>query len=151
MEIGIVGLGRMGGNIARRLMQAGHRAVVWDKDASAVAALVAEGAVGVTDLAGLVAALTPPRAVWVMLPHGAPTEDALEQLGGLLSPGDTAIDGGNTHWKDDIRRAKALGSRLDAPFMTLSFLALLVIPDLKLSDRGLFDGLRFRFTPAVTC
>ena len=80
MEIGIVGLGRMGGNIARRLMQAGHRAVVWDKDAAAVAALAAEGAVGVTDLAGLVAALTPPRAVWVMLPHGAPTEDALEQL-----------------------------------------------------------------------
>jgi 6-phosphogluconate dehydrogenase len=111
MEIGIVGLGRMGGNIARRLMQAGHRAVVWDKDAAAVAALTAEGAVGVADLAGLVSALTPPRAVWVMLPHGAPTEDALEQLGGLLAPGDTAIDGGNTHWKDDIRRAKALGAR----------------------------------------
>ncbi|MFM7418492.1 MAG: NAD(P)-binding domain-containing protein, partial [Alphaproteobacteria bacterium] len=79
MEIGIVGLGRMGGNIARRLMQAGHRAVVWDKDAAAVAALAAEGAVGVADLAGLVAALSAPRAVWVMLPHGAPTEDALEQ------------------------------------------------------------------------
>ncbi|MCA3367723.1 MAG: NAD-binding protein, partial [Roseomonas sp.] len=63
MEIGIVGLGRMGGNIARRLMQAGHRAVVWDKDATAVAALAAEGAAGVADLAGLVAALTPPRAV----------------------------------------------------------------------------------------
>jgi 6-phosphogluconate dehydrogenase len=111
MEIGIVGLGRMGGNIARRLMLAGHRAVVWDKDTAAVAALAAEGAVGVADLAGLVAALAPPRAVWVMLPHGAPTEDALEQLGGLLSPGDTAIDGGNTHWKDDIRRAKALGAK----------------------------------------
>ena len=111
MEIGIVGLGRMGGNIARRLMQAGHRAVVWDKDATAVAALTAEGAVGVADLAGLVGALSAPRAVWVMLPHGAPTEDALEQLGRLLSPGDTAIDGGNTHWKDDIRRAKALGTK----------------------------------------
>ncbi len=111
MEIGIVGLGRMGGNIARRLMQAGHRAVVWDKDAAAVAALTAEGAVGVTDLAGLVGALKTPRAVWVMLPHGAPTEDALEQLGGLLAPGDTAIDGGNTHWKDDIRRAKVLAAR----------------------------------------
>ena len=111
MEIGIIGLGRMGGNIARRLMQAGHRAVVWDKDTAAVAALAREGAIGVADLAGLVTALKPPRAVWVMLPHGAPTEDALEHLSGLLSSGDTAIDGGNTHWKDDIRRARALGAK----------------------------------------
>jgi 6-phosphogluconate dehydrogenase len=111
MEIGIVGLGRMGANIARRLMRAGHRCVVWDRDAAAVAAVVADGAQGAANLAGVVAALAAPRAVWVMLPHGAPTEDAIAALGGLLSPGDVAIDGGNTQWKDDVRRAAALSAR----------------------------------------
>lgn len=108
MEIGIVGLGRMGANIARRLMRAGHRCVVWDRDAAAVASLAGEGATGVADLGGLVAALAPPRAVWVMLPAGAATEDAITALGGLLGAGDVAIDGGNTMWKDDVRRAAAL-------------------------------------------
>jgi 6-phosphogluconate dehydrogenase len=111
MEIGIVGLGRMGANIARRLMRAGHRCVVWDRDAAAVAAVVADGATGAADLAGMVAGLAPPRAVWVMLPHGAPTEDAIAALGDLLSPGDVAIDGGNTRWKDDVRRAAALKAK----------------------------------------
>lgn len=110
-EIGIVGMGRMGANIARRLMRAGHRCVVWDRDESAVAAVVADGAQGATDLAGVVAALAAPRAVWVMLPHGEPTEQAIAALGGLLSPGDVAIDGGNTQWKDDVRRAAALSAR----------------------------------------
>jgi len=111
VEIGVVGLGRMGGNIVRRLLRAGHRCVVHDRDAAAVAALAAEGAVGAADLAGVVAALEPPRAVWVMLPAGAPTEETIAALAGLLAPGDTAIDGGNTFWKDDIRRAAELRAR----------------------------------------
>jgi len=108
MDIGIVGLGRMGANIARRLMHSGHRCVVWDRDPGTVATLAGEGAAGAADLAGLVAALAPPRAVWVMLPAGAATEEAIATLGGLLAAGDVAIDGGNTMWKDDIRRAAAL-------------------------------------------
>ncbi len=108
MQIGIVGLGRMGANIARRLMRAGHECVVWDRDAAAVAGLAGEGAMSATDMAALVAALTPPRAVWVMLPAGAATEAAIAALGGLLAPGDVAIDGGNTMWKDDVRRAATL-------------------------------------------
>lgn len=111
MEIGIVGLGRMGANIARRLMRAGHRCVVWDRDAAAVSTLAAEGAVPAADMAGLVAALAAPRAVWVMLPAGAATEEAIGTLGGLLSAGDVAIDGGNTMWKDDVRRAIALRAK----------------------------------------
>lgn len=111
MEIGVIGLGRMGANIARRLMRAGHRCVVWDRDPAAVAAVVADGATGAADLAGVVAGLAAPRAVWVMLPHGAPTEAAIAALGDLLSPGDVAIDGGNTHWKDDVRRAAALKAK----------------------------------------
>lgn len=111
MQIGIVGMGRMGANIARRLMRAGHACVVFDRDPAAVAAVVADGATAAADLPGLVAALAPPRAVWVMLPHGAPTEDAIATLGSLLSPGDVAIDGGNTHWKDDVRRAADLSAR----------------------------------------
>jgi 6-phosphogluconate dehydrogenase len=111
MEIGIVGLGRMGANIARRLMRSGHRCVVWDRDPAAVAAVVADGATGAADLPGVVAGLAPPRAVWVMLPHGAPTEDAIAALGDLLAPGDVAIDGGNTHWKDDVRRAAVLKAK----------------------------------------
>jgi 6-phosphogluconate dehydrogenase len=111
MEIGIVGMGRMGANIARRLMRAGHRCVVFDRDPAAVAAVVADGAAGADGLAGLVAALAPPRAVWVMLPHGDPTEQAIAALGDLLAPGDVAIDGGNTQWKDDVRRAAALKAK----------------------------------------
>ena len=107
-EIGIVGLGRMGANIARRLMRAGHRCVVWDQDAVAIAAVVADGAVAAADLAGVVTGLAAPRAVWVMLPHGDATERAIEALSDLLVPGDIAIDGGNSQWKDDVRRAAEL-------------------------------------------
>ena len=107
-EIGIVGLGRMGANIARRLMRAGHRCVVWDQDAAAIAAVVADGAVAAADLAGIVTGLAAPRAVWVMLPHGDATERAIEALSDLLVPGDIAIDGGNSQWKDDVRRAAEL-------------------------------------------
>jgi 6-phosphogluconate dehydrogenase len=111
MEIGIVGLGRMGANIARRLMRAGHRCVVFDRDASAVASVEGEGARGAGSLEALVAALARPCAVWVMLPAGTATEDAIGALGGLLVPGDIAIDGGNTMWKDDVRRAAALRAK----------------------------------------
>ncbi|MDP3414348.1 phosphogluconate dehydrogenase (NAD(+)-dependent, decarboxylating) [Falsiroseomonas sp.] len=108
MQLGMVGLGRMGGNLVRRLMRAGIACVVWDRDPAVVAALAAEGAEAATDLPDLVRRLVAPRAVWVMLPAGAATEDAVAQLGGLLSPGDVAIDGGNGMWKDAIRRAGLL-------------------------------------------
>ncbi len=108
MQLGIIGLGRMGGNISRRLMRAGHQTVVYDRSADAVGALAKDGAAGVGGLADMVRALTPPRAVWVMLPAGAVTEATVTELAGLLAAGDTIIDGGNTYYKDDIRRAKAL-------------------------------------------
>ena len=111
MEIGIVGLGRMGGNIARRLMRAGHRCVVNDHNPKAVADIAAAGATGAGDNAALIAALTPPRAIWLMLPAGAITEKVVGELGQVLSPGDILIDGGNTFYKDDVRRVKALAAR----------------------------------------
>jgi 6-phosphogluconate dehydrogenase len=109
MQIGIVGLGRMGANIARRLMKNGHQAVVYDRDAKAVAAL--EGAVAASSLEDMVSKLTPPRAVWVMLPAGKITEETVMRFGELMAKGDTVIDGGNTYFKDDIRRAQVLGPR----------------------------------------
>ena len=108
MQIGVVGLGRMGANISRRLMRAGHSCVVWDANAATVQGLGKEGAQGVGSLADVVAALSKPRAVWVMLPAGKITEQTIEQLGSLLAAGDIIIDGGNTIYKDDVRRAKAL-------------------------------------------
>ena len=108
MELGIIGLGRMGGNIAKRLMRAGHHTVVYDRSTEAVTALTHDGAKPVTSLAEMVKALTPPRAVWVMLPSGAITEATVNELAGLMDVGDTIIDGGNSYYKDDIRRAKAL-------------------------------------------
>ena len=111
MQLGIVGLGRMGGNIARRLMLNGHITVVYDRNAAFVENLSQEGATGVADLPALVAGLETPRAVWVMLPAGAPTEDTINALSALLEPGDVIIDGGNTYYKDDIRRAQALSEK----------------------------------------
>ena len=111
MQLGVVGLGRMGGNIVRRLMRAGHDCVVHDRDPAPARALAAEGAQAAGDLASLVAALEVPRAVWVMLPAGEATEGAVGALAALLSPGDTVIDGGNSFWKDDVRRAAALSER----------------------------------------
>ena len=108
MQIGIVGLGRMGGNIARRLMRAGHPAVVFDANAKARTALAQEGATAAASLAELVRALEKPRTVWVMLPAGEVTEETVKELGELLEADDIIIDGGNTFYKDDIRRAKAL-------------------------------------------
>jgi 6-phosphogluconate dehydrogenase len=111
MQLGVVGLGRMGGNITRRLVQGGHRCVVYDRDTRAVADTVAHGAVGAGDLADLIRQLEPPRAVWVMLPAGAPTDATITALAGLMDAGDMVIDGGNTFYRDDIRRAKALRAR----------------------------------------
>jgi 6-phosphogluconate dehydrogenase len=108
MQIGVIGLGRMGGNISRRLIQNGHDVVVYDHDPKAIAAIAQDGAKGVGDLEKLVAQLMPPRPVWVMLPAGKITEDTIVQLGKLLDAGDIVLDGGNTFWKDDIRRAKML-------------------------------------------
>lgn len=108
MRLGMVGLGRMGANLVRRLAQAGIGAVVWDRDPAAVAALAAEGAEAASDLADLVRRLPAPRAIWVMLPAGDATEGAIAELAGLLAPGDTLIDGGNGMWKDAVRRAAQL-------------------------------------------
>jgi len=111
MQLGMVGLGRMGGNIVRRLMQAGHTGVVYDRDPEAVSGLVREGAMGAETLEELVAKLEAPRTVWLMLPAGRVTEVTVQQLAELLEAGDTIIDGGNTFWQDDVRRARQLRSR----------------------------------------
>jgi 6-phosphogluconate dehydrogenase len=111
MELGIVGLGRMGANIARRLMRDGHRCVVHDVQPAAVSALEAEGAQGAGDLADLAARLSPPRAVWVMVPAGEITEKTVAAVAEQLGEGDAVIDGGNTYYRDDIRRAEELARR----------------------------------------
>ncbi|MGN6573976.1 MAG: phosphogluconate dehydrogenase (NAD(+)-dependent, decarboxylating) [Pseudolabrys sp.] len=111
MQIGMIGLGRMGASLALRLIRNGHAVVAFDQDASAVSALARDGAAAGRDLADLVKQLAAPRAVWVMLPAGEPTDATITRLGELMSPGDTIIDGGNTFWRDDLRRAKALKAR----------------------------------------
>ncbi len=112
MQVGMIGLGRMGANIVRRLMKnGGHQAVVYDKSQGTVAELAGEGAIGVASLEDLVKRLNAPRAIWVMLPAGAITESAIESLAKLLGPGDVIIDGGNSFWQDDIRRGRDLAAR----------------------------------------
>jgi len=111
MQIGIVGLGRMGGNIARRLMRGGHACVVQDAQAAPAAVLAGEGATTAASFEALVEALQPPRVVWLMLPSGEITEAAVTAFAKLLQPGDILIDGGNTYYKDDVRRAKALAAQ----------------------------------------
>src|SRR3978361_2054648 len=108
MQLGMIGLGRMGGNIVRRLIKHGHNTVVYDKDPKAVTALAAHGAVGAGALEDFVGKLARPRAVWVMLPAGKITEMTIHALSKLLQAGDVIIDGGNTFWQDDVRRSKAL-------------------------------------------
>jgi 6-phosphogluconate dehydrogenase len=108
MQLGMIGLGRMGGNIVRRLMRNGHECVVFDRNAAAAKALANDGATAGADLSDLVKRLKAPRAVWVMLPAGQITEDTVEQLGSLLGKGDIVIDGGNSFYKDDVRRAQSL-------------------------------------------
>ena len=108
MEIGLVGLGRMGANMARRLINGGHRVVSYDLDAEAVAASGQFGAEGAASLPDLVSLLSTPRSVWLMLPHGPVTEDTIASVAPLLSPGDVVLDGGNANYKDSIRRADQL-------------------------------------------
>ena len=111
MEIGFVGLGRMGLNMVTRLTRGGHAVVGFDRSQEAVARAETEGARGATSLEALVAALAPPRAVWVMVPAGAPTESTIDALAGLLGAGDTIVDGGNSNFHDDVRRAKTLAAQ----------------------------------------
>jgi 6-phosphogluconate dehydrogenase len=111
MEIAMVGLGRMGGNMALRLVRGGHRVLAYDLNEAAVAEAEAAGATGVRRLEDLRAALAAPRHVWLMVPAGAPTESAVETLAGLLEPGDTLVDGGNSNYRDSMRRAESLRAR----------------------------------------
>jgi 6-phosphogluconate dehydrogenase len=111
MQLGMIGLGRMGSNMVRRLMRAGHSCVVYDRSAEAVGALAGEGAAGAASLDEFVAALAPPRTAWVMVPAGAPTEGVVNDLAARLAAGDAIVDGGNSYFKDDVRRAAALRER----------------------------------------
>jgi 6-phosphogluconate dehydrogenase len=108
MQIGMIGLGRMGANMARRLMKGGHECVVYDRHAETVDALAKEGATGASALEDVAKKLTAPRAVWIMLPSGAPTEETVVALSKLLAAGDAIIDGGNSFYKDDVRRSAML-------------------------------------------
>jgi len=106
MQLGMVGLGRMGANMTRRLMRGGHQLVVSDLSPDAVKQLIGEGAAGSSSLDDLVSKLTPPRAAWVMVPAGGPTEKTVQTLLARMQAGDTIIDGGNSFFKDDVRRSK---------------------------------------------
>ncbi|MGB7754757.1 MAG: decarboxylating 6-phosphogluconate dehydrogenase [Salinisphaera sp.] len=108
MKIGVLGLGRMGGNIACRLMDAGHECVVFDTSAEAVSRIAEAGGEAAESLAGMIEALPKPRTLWLMLPAGEVTEDTLAELAPMLDAGDTVIDGGNANFKDDVRRARLL-------------------------------------------
>ena len=111
MQLGMIGLGRMGGNMVRRLMRAGHQCVVYDRSADAVKQLAGEGAVGASSLDDFVNKLQKPRHAWVMVPAGDPTEQTVRDLAERMAAGDTIIDGGNSYFKDDVRRATALKSK----------------------------------------
>ena len=111
MQLGLIGLGRMGGNMARRLMVGGHAVVAWDRSAEAVRSLADAGAIAATSLDDLVARLAAPRAVWIMVPAGNPTEETVAALAERLQKDDVIIDGGNSHYKDDVRRARQVASR----------------------------------------
>jgi 6-phosphogluconate dehydrogenase len=111
MEIGMVGLGKMGANMTTRLVGGGHRVVAYDRSADAVAGSVAHGAAGASSLEALVGTLAAPRAVWIMVPAGDPTEATVVALGKLLASGDTIIDGGNSNYKETMRRGTMLRER----------------------------------------
>ena len=111
MQLGMVGLGRMGANIVRRLMHDGHSCVVFDVNPDAVKALEAEGATGASSMADFVEKLHQPRAAWVMVPAGDITGTTIEELSSHMEPDDVIIDGGNSYYRDDIRRAAQLSAR----------------------------------------
>jgi 6-phosphogluconate dehydrogenase len=110
MQLGMIGLGRMGANLVRRLLRAGHTCVVFDQNQAAVTQLEGEGAVAAGSLEELVARLEAPRAAWVMVPAGVAGQ-VVEELGGLMDAGDVVIDGGNSYYRDDVQRAESLGAR----------------------------------------
>jgi 6-phosphogluconate dehydrogenase len=111
MEIGMIGLGRMGGNMTQRLINGGHKVFVYDPIKDAVMSLVQQGAVGTFTITDFVAKLTAPRAVWLMVPSGKPTETTIDELAELLSADDIVIDGGNSNYKDSMRRGAALSQK----------------------------------------
>ncbi|MCY7280883.1 MAG: NADP-dependent phosphogluconate dehydrogenase, partial [Sphingomonas bacterium] len=111
MKLGMIGLGRMGGNMARRLIAGGHEVVAYDRDASAVAGLMADGAEGAASLEEVAAKLPSPAIFWVMLPAGEITDSVMRAIADIASPGDIVIDGGNSFWKHDIERSKYLAER----------------------------------------
>ncbi len=111
MQIGMVGLGRMGANMARRLMKGGHTCVALDLDPAKIAELERDGATGASNVSEFVSKLQKPRLAWVMVPAGDPTEQMVTSLAGAMEPGDIIIDGGNSYYKDDVRRAKAFSAR----------------------------------------
>ncbi len=111
MQLGMIGLGRMGANMTTRLLQGGHQVVVYDRSAEAVEQASEGGATGARSLADVVDRLETPRAVWVMVPSGEPTEETVQELAGLLSSDDTVIDGGNSNYKDTVRRGRQLAER----------------------------------------
>jgi 6-phosphogluconate dehydrogenase (decarboxylating) len=136
MQIGMIGLGRMGASMVTRLMRGQHGCVVYDRQPQGIAALAALGALGSTSLQDLVRQLDVPRAIWLMVP-AAGVDDLLLELVPLLAPGDTVIDGGNTHYRDDLRRGSVIGSWL----LDLSATALTADPALaafagRISDSG---------------
>ena len=111
MQLGMIGLGRMGANMARRLMRNGHAIVAYDRSKDAVKTLAGEGATGADSLDAMIAAMPKPRHIWIMVPSGAPTEATVVELASKLEKGDTIIDGGNSFFKDDIRRAKMVAEK----------------------------------------
>ena len=111
MQLGMIGLGKMGANMVRRLMKHQHECVVFDHSPANVAAMVKEGATGASSLEEFVQKLAVPRAAWLMVPAGEPTENSVVELSKLLSSGDTIVDGGNSFYKDDVRRAESLKSK----------------------------------------
>lgn len=110
MQLGMIGLGRMGGSMVQRLLRGGHACVVFDSQPASIAALTKQGATGSASLGGFVEALAAPRAIWLMLP-AAVVEKTISELVPLLQPGDLIVDGGNSHYVDDIRRARELNAR----------------------------------------
>ena len=111
MDIGFVGLGKMGLNMVTRLQRAGHQVTAYDRSADALANATAAGCIAAASLADLVQRLKAPRAVWIMVPSGPPTEETVQAVAALLAPGDVIIDGGNTRFHDDVRRSKELAAR----------------------------------------
>jgi 6-phosphogluconate dehydrogenase len=111
MQLGMIGLGRMGGNMVERLMRRSHACVVYDRNVEAVKTYAAKGATGASSLGDFVKKLSKPRAAWVMVPAGGPTESTVNDLAGLMEAGDTVIDGGNSYFKDDVRRATTLKTK----------------------------------------